>query len=618
MPLFKDMLDLYSSIEKSGHADMKFPSVWHEVKTANLEYVIDTEGNLVSIRKLEKYRVETNADGRRVKVLGDADTVAPVTLSSEARTNGSSPKPLLEGLKYVAGDLDSYLLGDCTDYHNDYLQQLHDWNDFAGGNEKLNAILKYIEKDTVCGDLLVSGIVDAVDEIISKYSVRFVVEGADQEKPWEDEDLMASWDRHMEKAGYPSVDIDYVSGGPGIFMPKHPKNIISENPNGKLISFAANELSMFNTLGERFTDISQTPQISMETSVKAHRMLRWLISNRSVKIHSREGATCWICFSKNDPRSEVFDFINKNAGFAPADYGALLRDALVGKKVEFPDRELTVLALDYSTKGRDSIVYYMSVDAQEFLSRLIEWRERYSFKGNEEGKSYYPSLYRIVMNSYGAYTSSPEPVIKDVVLKKNMNRLMETMLGGRQIPEDIVFAAVANAGKTAHCSNDIHGQILTTAYILVAGRDKYLDKGIDINMAEQSRSYLYGRLLALYDWIEAAALFKMNVGKDKKSTRSTNAKKYWGSYVKDPDRISPILHQRVLRGYMRRLSPSSVRYYEMQLDEVYGKLDFLFRGGKRKRGPLNDEYILGYTHQKQALRTRSKELAVNNTESGEE
>ena len=105
MPIFNDLLNAYNAVEIHGHPQITFPSIWHEVKSANAEVTIDTEGRLISVRPLQKWYVEKGEDGKNVRLRGDNEAVTPVTLYSECRSGSTAqPRPLSDNCKYLIRD----------------------------------------------------------------------------------------------------------------------------------------------------------------------------------------------------------------------------------------------------------------------------------------------------------------------------------------------------------------------------------------------------------------------------------------------------------------------------------------------------------------------------------
>ena len=604
MPIFNDLLNAYNAVEIHGHPQITFPSIWHEVKSANAEVTIDTEGRLISVRPLQKWYVEKGEDGKNVRLRGDNEAVTPVTLYSECRSGSTAqPRPLSDNCKYLIRDPED------SKYYDSYMSLLHAWDDYAGGNIKIQAIIAYISSGHIMTDLAEAGLADAkADDLrsqLEKTAVRFVVKDGDRLcKLWEDEELIRSWDEYMENM-YAADVLDTVTGTYGHPIHKHPKNILPANANGKLISTAVNEGSLLYMTGDRYTDASQAPPVTWETSVKVHRMARWLCNNRAISIAGRDHTTYWVCFSSDDPAHIDFDILSRETGIdGPAEYVKILRDAIDGNDFDIPDGQIIIAAFDYSSKGRDAVTYYQSVDSAAFFRDLKRWRELY--RTDTDAGYYYPSLYRIVQNAYGHYDpKSGGMVAKDAIVQRHLNRLIACMLEGRPVPDDIVHQAVINVKAAAHAEN-VRDYVILNAYTLLAAKASMSGVKNMITDDKQSRSYLYGRLLALYDYVEAAGTYKHNLNRKAKIDRQTNAVKMWNTYVTRPAATAPLLHGKVMRGYIRYLSKTSAAYYKRQIEDIYDVLSIVETANDKNK-PLSDDYIIGYTHQRKALRERSKE-----------
>jgi len=597
MPIFNDLLKAYNVVEIHGHPMIVFPSIWHEVKPANAEVTIDTEGKLVSIRPLQKWYIKKGEDGKDVRLRGDNEAVTPVTLYSECRSGSTAqPRPLSDNCKYLIRDPED------SKYYDSYMSLLHAWDDYAGGNIKIQAIIAYISSGHIMTDLAEAGLADAkADDLrsqLEKTAVRFVVKDGDRLcKLWEDEELIRSWDEYMENM-YAADVLDTVTGTYGHPIHKHPKNILPANANGKLISTAVNEGSLLYMTGDRYTDTSQAPPVTWETSVKVHRMARWLCNNRAIRIAGREHTTYWVCFSGEDPTHIDFDILSQETGIdGPTEYVNILRDAILGKEFNVPDGQVIIAAFDYSSKGRDAITYYQSVDSEAFFRGLMRWRELY--RTVTDSGYYYPSLYRIVQNAYGHYDPrSGGLAVNDVIMRKQLNRLIACMLESRPVPDDIVHQAAINVKAVAH-AEDVRNYVMLNAYTLLTAKASM--SGVKMTMTDdkQSRSYLYGRLLALYDRIEKAGIYKHSLNRKTKNDRQTNAVKMWNAYVTHPAVTAPLLHDKVMRGYIRYLSKTSAAYYKRQIEDIYDVLSIV-ETANDKNNPLTDDYIIGYTHQQKA------------------
>lgn len=602
MPLLNDLLAAYTTVEKYGHPLVSFPTIWHEVKAADVEVVLNADGEFVQARKLERWVDAVNEDGRKIKVKGDAESLTPVTLYSECRTGSqAAPRPLSDGIKYYMPEME----GVAGKYLGETITLLDAWNSSIGGDERLYALSRYLSGQTIKHDIIGSGVLDDVPEAkrekkLEDLSLRFVITGVRQKNTWEDEELIRSWDRFMESQADRLV-VDVVTGKEGFQAHKHGKNLLPDNANGKLISTSQSEDKLLHMTGERFTDTEQAPYVTFETSVKTHRMLRWLMKNRSVRVADKGSTTYWTCFSKNEPVHMDFDAFAQETGAYPIlEQGKLLKYAINGVEFDLPDDELTVLAMDYSSDGRNSIVYYQSVSSVEFFKKLLRWREKYRI--DTKDGYYYPSLRRIILHAFGSYDNKSDDLyVNEAVMKKHLNSLIRCFLEGRDVPENIVMSCVGNVSRTSHAP-EVMRNVIATAYVLLTGRGN----NMKITDETQSWSFLYGRLLAVFDSIEKAAVYKQNSKRppERQIDRATNAQRMLNAYVADPKGTAPLLYGKVNSAYLAKLAKSSRDYYDALIRDIYTKLEGTEKTGRR----LGPDYIVGYTQQKNALQERSREI----------
>ena len=112
-----------------------------------------------------------------------------------------------------------------------------------------------------------------------------------------------------------------------------------------------------------------------------------------------------------------------------------------------------------------------------------------------------------------------------------------------------------------------------------------------------SRDYLYGRLLAVADYLEYAALT------DNETNRPTNAMRLMARFAERPYSTWRSLEM-ALTPYKVRLSsnrPGLLVRLEALLGEIHGKFSVEDFTNDR---PLSGEYLLGYYCQKQDFFTR--------------
>lgn len=130
---------------------------------------------------------------------------------------------------------------------------------------------------------------------------------------------------------------------------------------------------------------------------------------------------------------------------------------------------------------------------------------------------------------------------------------------------------------------------------------------------KQSYSYLYGRLLAIYEMTEAS-LYSMDAkeanvanstgGETKKSNyRLTNAERLWTAYVNAPLSTLKLLDTKT-KVYERKLKtdhPGMLIKLQKQKDEIFRLLDPIQEKAQNPNKALDSEFIFGYQAQKAAL-----------------
>src|SRR5699024_7004750 len=115
--------------------------VSHVMQSAQIEVLIDSKGNFISAKVIDKE---------------NARTIVPVTTDSANRSGSkTAPHFLHDKLSYVAGDYVAYGGEEKREEHyKKYLEQMQQWAEFLGAPDKVKAIYEYIKKGTVIGDLV--------------------------------------------------------------------------------------------------------------------------------------------------------------------------------------------------------------------------------------------------------------------------------------------------------------------------------------------------------------------------------------------------------------------------------------------------------------------------------
>ena len=550
-------------------------------------------------------------------------TIIPCTEKSQSRS-GKSPvnHPLFDKLQYLAGDYTEFGGDKGLDFHENYMRDLRDWCASPYVNERVCAVLKYLEKNTLTADLVKEGLLPLDDNgrVIRKWDskiygekrgvykagsvlndaldafIRIDVVSADkaQERFWNDPELWESFINyyaHCESG----EELCYVTGRVIPCSDMSPAKIRSSADKAKLIS--SNDSSGFTFRG-RFTEACEAAQIGYETTQKAHNALKWLISKQGF----RNGSQVYVTWGTEnelpiDMGSDSVSLMEAAFGdddvpYVHTEYAKKLDKLMAGYRQQIDDRAgMVTMGLDAATSGRMSIIYYEEISGREYLERLKSWYEtcawRLDYVKKDSGDDF--------VGVYG--TPSPKDILfavcgkdaPDKLLRSAMQRLMPCILNGRRLPADFMRNAALRAGEPMKMEPWEYRKTLCIACALI--RKYYLDREVKHEMAleldNMERSYLFGRVLAYYQYIEATAL---NAANEK---RPTNAMRLESAYSRRPAKTMLVIHDRVGVYIRKYFTGNGKERIVAELDAVKDMIG----SANMTDEPLKPTYLLGYSSQ---------------------
>lgn len=592
----------------------------HSTFNAQIEVTIDEDGNFISAKKLEKG--------------SDIVTIIPVTEDSAARSSGIAPHPLCDKLCYLAGDYAAYT-GDKKKEgcYEAYMEQLDDWARSEYAHPVVWSIQKYLEKRSLILDLIEnqvlvlneSGVL--TDHIKLQGSgqtganVRFIVYGNDVPYVWQNRELYERYDMYYQKK-MGGTEICYVSGREDACSEKHPSKIRNSGDKAKLIS--GNDESGFTYRG-RFVSKNQAVSVGYVVSQKAHNALKWLIQKQG---YTRDGSAvvCWMT-NRDMPIPDIMkDSVHAYDGIDEFDFDAI--DVMVatdtkksdtGKyfaeqfnhavsgyaaKIKVDDK-IAVIALDAATTGRLSIAYYDEMGAKQYMDALLNWQEhckwnRYikveEMSGEKKGISCEcsPAPRDMALAAFGVQRSNWLEA-DGKLIRTVTNRLLPCITGKRaEIPRDLIRAAATRASMPQTMNDFVwYNDVLCVVCAMIrfnyekGGRtmDRFLEDNVE------DRSVLFGRLLAVYDYMEQQAMFRQD------ESRTTNVKRYWNAFSSRPSRTFKTIKQNMIP-YEKKLSDFKLKKFEQWTEEI---MSHLSENGFDNK-PLSEMYLPGYYKQMEYMK----------------
>ena len=619
--------------------------VFHSTLNAQIELTVDYDGNFKP--NLTKV-IEKNGK--------DEVTVIPVTVDSASRGNGNFPHLLCDKLCYVAGDYSEYTKEKKEKYHEAYMEGLKKWVDSPYTHKMIQAVYKYLKKETVIKDLLDIGILQLdedgilspkINKIQGRYQtdvvIRFRVKGEElgvETAVWKEKKLYEAFIKFYGSM-YTNKELCYVTGKMEVCLDKHPSKIRHGGDSAKLIS--GDDKYGFTYRG-RFTNRNQAVSVGYITSQKAHNALKWLLDKQGYK---KDGAAIvvWEVHGKNVP--DIFQssaeayFIQDNTDeqvefaegtFREGDmeweneteedlgtgeaYAKKIKNAMYGYANSLTmEDNVIMIGLDSATPGRLSISYYHEFQGNDFIQRVQNWHTKCTWcryiRTKEEKKGYWvehaPAPRDIALAAFGTERSKGYLQADEKLLRSTVERLLPCITNGAKIPRDIIRAAVRQASRPESMSEFVwENQVLAIACALIK-YDTYKGEVEHMKLTDpenvNNRDFQFGRLLAVLDRVERAALMEKDENGKWKDIRTTNAKRYWNTYSRRPAKTYKIIMEN-LRPYFRKLKPSSEEWYQTQIDDIIAQIepeDF-------NNMPLGEKYLVGYSLQRNEMKKEKQNI----------
>jgi len=580
---------------------------FHTLQNSHIEIRIDGYGNFI--------------DAILIENKNEQEIIIPCTEKSSSRTSGEEPHPLCDKIQYCAKDY----LGNKKSYFISYSRQLEKWSNSDFSHPMVKVINEYVKKGTLYNDIIGTGKqFGKPGEDLADLLIRWKVEifGENEIRCWKNQTLFKSWQLFSESQE--SVeDICMVTGHKKSIALNHPKRIRNSGDGAKLIS--SNDKSGFTFLGRfMLNDVElngknekiavQSASVSAEVSQKAHSALRWLIDRQSFR-NGDQVIVSWAVSGQETPdllsdTHSIFDEtdeekindVNKLSYHeAGQTFSRKLSKKIAGYKAELKDSsKIVVMGLDSAGPGRVSITYYRELSNSEFLERIEKWHTQMAwyflefFQDTTDKKKKHSGYLVIAPAPRTIAEACYGKRLDDKLKKSTIERLLPCIVDGRQVPIDLVDSAVKRASNKIGMEYWEWERTLSIACALYRCHSIRNSNKTNINeytMALENeradRDYLYGRLLAVAEHIEEAALYAAN---EKRETSAARLMQRFADYPFPTWRnIESALVPYKSRLHVNR--PGTLFKMKNLLDEVHAKF---LPGDFEKEGRLSGAYLLGY------------------------
>jgi CRISPR-associated protein Csd1 len=588
---------------------------------------------------------------RSASVVEQETTFIPATEKSAGRTSGTVAHGLADKLKYVAPEGSNLISSTASEEENDdvessqedqvpphtlYLNQLRDWV-AAEPDPHVRSVLTYVETGSIVRDLLEQRILhaDSSGRLLTRWPgpgappaifkvltankgdrdqlaavVRWIVEmptPEDDARLWLNPRVQTSWQRFVAKqAGKASLCM--VTGEMLAPASNHPKRLRHGKDGAKLIS--SNDKVGFTYRG-RFRLAEHAYGIGSSATQKAHNALRWLIASERKQAY-RNGdqvIVAWAVGGQPVPAvvAATDEIVPTEQDRYRGDAGQLfakkLNNAIRGYESKLPERsDIVVMALDSATPGRLAVTFYRELERSEFLDRIKSWHEGGAWQQNLAWDRQFvgtPAPADIARAAYGRQVKGKKT---SKLLVATVERLLPCIVDGRPFPRDLVQNCIQRTTRRSSLMRTKKGYeqefefcLGVACSVLKQSRPKEA-YSMSLDEGRKTRSYLYGRLLAVAESIERYALDQAE------ETRDTSASRYMQRFADHPFQTWLIISKN-LKPYETRLrsKESTVNFLKRRQDLI-GQISDLFETDDFiKQVRLDGEFLLGYYCQRQSL-----------------
>lgn len=400
--------------------------------------------------------------------------------------------------------------------------------------------------------------------------------------------------------------------------------------NAKVVSVSNNKETYFGRLNEG----SDIIKIGRKSSEKIHLMLKFLLENRNSNIHLA-GALYLVNWFSGDiqnsigfdiSKTEFDDYMDDEMQTPVSEKNREIgRLFIKGSEKLNPSDKYYVMLVDKSSNGRISLKYYNEMQNSQLKENLEAWQDKYIWEKRQENSNSYspwmPTLNSILLAAYGTERKGFLTIDKEGFKEAQFQNLVVVLIEGKSIPSNIKKTLAQNIRNRQRYNKTWNLVLMVSLAVLDEGRDggkkeykKMREK------SDQTRSYLYGRLLAIYEESEKAVLRHKERRAEAKSSdessgksniRSTNALRYWNAFANKPDTtlktlelatkhcVSYMLSHDKLVGVLGKMEKAKSEIFEL-LDSDKNRTDKI-------NAQLDSDFIFGYYAQRKELFTKKEE-----------
>ncbi|HFI0976888.1 TPA: type I-C CRISPR-associated protein Cas8c/Csd1 [Streptococcus suis] len=629
MDFFTALLRAYEAAEDTGWVDNAQKSsnpllpIYHTSRRSNgkdtIAILLDNEGNFM--------KADFMADGESI--------IFPVTSDSVARSGKNpAPHPLVDKLTYYLSEIDQ---GQYDTYH----RQLNEWITQCQEPE-VKTFLSHIQCFLLQDDFIDQIVHSLFGRVTSREGLKVTYLNSDDSK--KDVDLSTAFlefkidqfigyqtfsvtnyvDLHKAYISYVESNqqadiICNISGKQEVLAAKH-RGLIG---NAKLISVSNN----IETYKGRFKEREDVFTVGNQTSEKIHLMAKFLLENEHTHAWLGSGQHLINWFSDDltnetqlditTPKVEdiedngMFDFgqtsSDDGSKFQVTEANKKIRSAFIHGKKEFGDGATYYIAIVNKTNdGRVALKYFRQLVVSQLLDNLNKWQDKYSWpfkKKNGEYAECPPSYIDIILAAYGVDRGRFLELDNDKFKSDQFQKLATSMIDVKDVPETILGKLRDNIKQRQRYGNTWNKVLFVSLALLHKNNKEEFTPMLDHE--NKNRSYLFGRLLAIFELLELQR-YQLD---GSKNDRITNAERYWTAYTSQPAKLMMNLTNKIkpYEEAVKLNSPGIFKKLDKEREEIMDLLSPLMQD-RGINDPLDYRFIFGYFAEKKFFYTKQEKI----------
>lgn len=621
MDFFTSLLKAYEKAEEIGLVDQQngdnpvLLPLYHTSLKSNGK-------NIISV-KLEQ-------DGSLYKAeIMDAENqtiIFPVNSNSVARSGSNpAPHPLVDKFSYYVPELSQ-------SQYDDFHKQLASWITYCEEGEVKDFLMK-IQQFILQTDFLSNILYSLYGEHYQREGLKITYSDSDGKNKTVDlsayflEFSIVQFHGFKDESvtSYEALHQSFIS-----FITANQDNLGTCNISGRMEQITnkhrglmgnAKIISVSNK-GEaykgRFKEREDVFSVGYETSEKIHLMIKYLLENKnsSTWLESSQYLINWFSddlanesqldivkpafndlFEDDEDEKDSLVFIKPNE-----ENKKIGSSFFKGRKLFGNDATYYVAILNKTSNGRIALKYFRQVQVSQLLKNLETWQENYSWEAKTKSGNYKlrtPTFNDIINVAYGVDRERYLELDNDSFKCEQYQQLVTALIDGRTIPNTIVKKLEDNIKQRQKYSKNWYQVQQVSLAILHKQYGREFTPMLDHQ--ETDRSYLFGRLLAIYELFEAQRYALDGSSQE----RITNAERYWNAYTGQPAKMMNHLENKI-KPYEQVLKLNRTGIWhklEKERKEIIQLLTPLY-ANKEFTQPLDYKFIFGYYAEKQFYYTK--------------